>query len=342
MYMSHHELDCLKGAELEWLPDNIIIGDGSAAHCLRQMVALAASSDSAILLTGSTGSGKTVAARAIHAASPRRNNPFVAVNAASLNGEHAIERLFGIAASGTECGRETLFRQAEGGTLYFDEIANLPLEIQALLEQWISHRLLPGISADAAGGFRIIAASSQCLASMIGAGSFRQDLFYHLSLLSIPIPPLRHRREDIPVLIDYFQMDKPAETRFIPESSALQLLSAYHWPGNIRELRNLVARACLFHPGQPVGTRRMGALLHMGQPTRTAKMADAIPPDSSAMKASFNLKAHLEQEEYHFIVSALRQAKGTVQHAADMSGVKRTTFIEKMKRHGINRRNFMQ
>ncbi len=348
MYLRHRELKAGKEAEFERLPDDVIIGDGGAAHSLRQMVALAAASDGPLLLTGPAGCGKKVAARAVYAASPQRNHPFVTVNVAALAEQNAIELLFGIGAEQHRRARPpSLFAQARGGMLFFDEIADLSLECQALLEQLLNHAEIPGMpsspkrnSAEPTDKVRIIAASSQCLASKIGEDRFRQDLYYHLSLLSIHVPPLRQRREDIATLIDYFQMAHPTAQRFVMDGAALQLLEAYHWPGNIRELRNLVARACLFHPGRPLGARRMAALLTMGQPLRSKPHRQSKPNDLVGIGPGFNLKAYLDDEELRFIQSALQQAGGIVQHAADLSGLKRTTFIEKMKRYGINQAEF--
>lgn len=348
MYLNHHQLKSRDDSAMRRLPGNVIIGDSTAAHDLRQMVALAAGSDGPLLLTGPAGCGKKVAARAIYAASPQRNHPLITVNIAALAKTNATEMLFGIGA-GRRSGAHppSLYERAQGGILLFEEIADLSLECQALLQQLLNGAKIPGMppalkhgSTEHAATVRIIAASSQCLASKIGEVRFRQDLYYQLSRLSIHVPPLRQRREDIPALIDYFLMEHPAAQRFTMNGAALQMLEAYPWPGNIHELRNLVARACLFHPGRLLGARRMTALLHMGQPLRSRARRPGKGDNLVGIGPGFNLKAYLDDEELRFIQSALQQAGGVVQHAADLSGLKRTTFIEKMKRHGIDRADY--
>ncbi len=347
MYMSSQDLKSLAAAEIKTLPDNVIIGDSDGAHAMRQMAALAAGTTSPVLLTGPAGSGKNVAARAVHAASARRNGAFVSVDCSALTDDDASHLLFGITGGSKAAAakQKALYDTARGGTLFLDEVGDLPLDAQAILEELLEDEngAVPGMAVTAGHrpDARIITASSQCLASQIGDDLFRQDIYYNLSLLTIPVPPLRQRREDISILIDYFQMDKPLAERFTLDRAAMQLLHAHYWPGNVRELRNLVARACLFHPGRPIGARRMGALLNMGQPMRSAVGSAAdTAPDIAPITPGFNLKAYLDDEEMRFIESALVQAEGVVQHAADLSGLKRTTFIEKMKRHGISRSNF--
>lgn len=348
MHWNHNQIYPHGHAAMERLPGDVIVGDGGAAHSLRQMVALAAGSDAPLLLTGPAGSGKKVAARAVHAASPRRDHPIITVNLAALTGTNAAETLFGIGAGRTgQAKAPSMYERARGGILFFDEIAGLPLECQALLAQLNGGSAIPGMPVtpekngrEAAQTMRIIAASSQCLASMIGERRFRQDLYYHLSRLSIHVPPLRQRREDIAGLINYFLLEHAPAQRFKMDGAALQTLEAYGWPGNIRELRNLVARACLFHPGQLLGARRMAGLLDMGQTLRSRGTRAARNENLVGIGPGFNLKAHLDDEEFRFIQSALHQARGVVQHAADLSGLKRTTFLEKMKRHGVDRADY--
>jgi sigma-54 dependent transcriptional regulator, flagellar regulatory protein len=327
-------------ADIERPSENIIIGDSIAAHSLRQMAALAAASDGPVLLTGPSGSGKTVTARAVHAASAQRNRPFVTVNCSTLSSDDAVLSVFGINAAYVynPLNNGSMFAQAAGGTLYLDEIADLPADAQAILEKLIEGADIPGMQKrrNQKDYVRIIASTSQCLASLIGEDMFRQDLFYSLSLLTIPVPPLRQRRDDIAGLIDYFLMDRPSADHFTLERAAQQILEAHYWPGNIRELRNLVARSCLFYPGGPISASRMAALLNMGQPSRHAAVTIEQKSNSVAIEPGFNLKAYLDDEEMRYIQTALTQSKGIVQHAADLSGIKRTTFIEKMKRHGIN------
>ncbi|MFC4290872.1 sigma 54-interacting transcriptional regulator [Sphingorhabdus arenilitoris] len=250
-------------------PGNIIIGRSDAAHSLRQMVALAAGSNAPLLITGPAGSGKTVTARAVHAASAKRNGPFIRADCSGL-GSDAMMTLFGIGRDGIapKLQRKSYLQMARGGSILFNEIADLPRDLQAVLQQILSGKPVPGLPIEPHqyGQIRIIASTRQALGHLIGEDQFRQDLYYSLSLLSIPVPPLRHRRTDILTLIEYFLMPQSETKRFTLDREALQLLGTHFWPGNIRELRNLVARACHFYPGAIIGPQQIGALLRMGDP----------------------------------------------------------------------------
>jgi DNA-binding NtrC family response regulator len=324
---NHPQIEC------ETLPDNVIIGNSEAAKSLRQMVALAAGTDSALYLSGPSGSGKEVAARAVHATSARREYPFVKVYTSNLTPETAAAILCGT----NQNGDDGLIARAQGGTLFIDELADLSSDVQAILLRLLEcSEVLPyGAHFAVQANVRILAASTQSLPILIGEGQFRQDLYYQLSSLSIPVPPLRLRKEDIGLLIDYFLLEKPMKRRFTIENEAMKLLQAQYWPGNIRELRNLVSRAFLFHPGQRIGVRRMDALISMGQPNSIKPRHKKATQDVICIEEGFCLKSFLADEEKRYILSAIAQTKGVIQHAADLAGLKRTTFVEKMRRHGI-------
>ncbi len=327
-------------------PNDVIIGNSVAAHSLRQMAALAAGSDSPVLITGPRGCGKETAARAIHAASARRNGPFVKINCGAQSFENIPARDFP-ASRDTRPKSDAALENAHLGTLYLADIEEMCVDVQLLV--W---RLLTLRSTNRAPepfgpalDIRVIAATSQSIAYKVSEGTFRQDLYYRLASLTLPVPPLRQRREDIAILIDHFQLDQAHDRRFTIDWAAQQALCGYSWPGNIRELRHLVARTCVFHPGQNIGAHRMRSLLSMGQ-AATGKVGRAVPPQNAVsgkdgpIAGGFCLKTHLADEELRYLQSALEQTKGIVQHAADITGMKRTTFLEKMRRHGMERRQY--
>jgi two-component system nitrogen regulation response regulator NtrX len=257
--------------------NNAIIGDSVAAHALRQMVALAAGSDSPILITGPRGCGKETAARAIHASSARRNGPFVKINCSARSIRRIPARTFPTSQN-TRPKPDGDLENAHLGTLYLSNIDEICGDVQLLI--WRLLTVQPTKRAPEPFGpaldIRVIAATSQSIASKVSEGTFRQDLYYRLASLTLPVPPLRQRREDIAMLIDYFLLEQAPDKRFTADWAAQQSLRAHSWPGNIRELRNLVARTCIFHPGQVIGAHRMRSLLFMAQ----SSTSGPIPPQA--------------------------------------------------------------
>jgi DNA-binding NtrC family response regulator len=267
-----------------------ISGDSDAAHALRQMTALSASCDMPLLICGPYGSGKEHVARYIHAESGRRYRPFLKLNCGLENLAPKIGSDNAQIASDYGENIET----ADGGTLFLSNADEMSIDVQTLILQLIEQRNLPATNSGNCQplNIRVIASSSRCLASMVSEGTFRQDLYYRLNMLTLPVPPLRQRREDIALLMEQFLLEREARERFNID-----------WPADQAK--------------------------HIAQ-------LRAVGP----MDAGFNLKSHLEAEELQFLTTALRQTNGVVQHAANLSGLKRTTFIEKMRKHGIERRQF--
>ena len=326
--------------------NDVIIGNSVAAHSLRQMAALAAGSDSPILITGPRGCGKETAARAIHASSARRNGPFIKVNCGAQSFENLLTRDIQ-ASQDTPPKPDGGLENAHLGTLYLSDIDEMCVDVQFLI--WRLLTLQPTKRAPEPFGpaldIRVLAATSQSIARKVSEGTFRQDLYYRLASLTLPVPPLRQRRDDIAILIDYFLLEQAPEQRFTTDWAAQQALSVHSWPGNIGELRNLVARTCVFHPGQIIGAHQMRSLLSMGQTAtrkanRTGPQGNKVLSLDGPIAGGFNLKTHLADEEFRYLQSALEQAKGIVQHAADITGMNRTTFLEKMRRHGMERRQY--
>jgi len=246
------ELDHLRQsrrAQYDW-----IVGDTPAMRRIAEVVERAAPTQSGVLISGESGTGKEVIANAIHQIGPRRNGPFVPINCAALPDQLLESELFGHEAqafTGATKRKHGLIEIADGGTLFLDEISSMKLDLQAKLLRAIEERAIRRVGGTASMKVdaRVIAASNRNLPAMIEAGQFREDLYWRLKVISIELPPLRDRREDIPALAGAFihklngEMGK-AITGIQPR--ALEALKAYRWPGNIRQLRNCVETAMLF------------------------------------------------------------------------------------------------
>jgi sigma-54 dependent transcriptional regulator, flagellar regulatory protein len=305
-----------------------VIGDSPAAQALRQMVVLAAKSDGPVLITGPFGSEHSCLARAIHAASNRSSGPFVRINCGtSVRGSNMAEHRL-----------ET----SHNGTLFLENANEMSVDVQLLVWQLVSGQPSQHIPSQQPPplNIRVIAASNQCLTTKVNEGLFRSDLMQRLGRMTLPVAPLRGRRVDVEAMIDDYLLNYDPTQRFTIDWGARQELRAHHWPGNERELRSLVARACLFHPGQNIGSHRMRSLLAMGHNARSVAAKEVSQDTPSPIGPNFNLKSYLNSEEERYIHSALEQANGVIQHAAYMTGMKRTTFLEKMRKHGIERRRF--
>ena len=235
----------------------MIVGHSAATQTMKKMLALAADKDASVLLEGPTGAGRDVAARAVHDLSSRAHGPFVAVNCGALPEHLVVSELFGFekgAFTGAVVARAGKFEQADGGTIFLDEIGEMPLSAQSTLL-----RILETREVERIGGrhpikvnVRLICATNRDLEARVEAGQFRADLFYRINVFPVQVPALNARPDDVKPLIEHFlqrhAMGSPP--RFSAQD--FELLSRYGWPGNIRELRNLVERACVIYAGEAV------------------------------------------------------------------------------------------
>jgi len=316
--------------------------------------------DSSVLILGETGAGKEVAARAIHAQSPRKNKPFVAVNCGALPETLLESELFGHqkgAFTGAVSSRSGLFREAEGGTLFLDEIGDLsqPLQVK-LLRALQDHEIRPlGSSRSYQVDVRVITATHSDLAQKVETHQFRQDLYYRIAVITMLVPPLRERKEDILPLVEYFikKHGKHITKRMKSfNHDAQKLLMAYNWPGNIRELENCVEHALAMSRGASIGPESLP--VQIANPQKTLRVAAAqsqqIPavdspghqqpvgvlgPGNGAPMLDESLPPW-QQEEKQQIIDALIQNKGNRTRAARMLGVCRTTLWRKIGLYRIN------
>ncbi len=305
-----------------------IIGDSRALKQVLSQVEIVAPTQATVLIQGETGTGKELIARAIHRLSGRNQRTFVKLNCAAIPTGLLESELFGHergAFTGAIAQKVGRFELAHGGTIFLDEVGEIPLELQSkllrVLQEQEFERL--GSTRTVHVDIRLIAATNRDLAKMVEEHEFRSDLYYRLNVFPITLPPLRERREDIPVLVRYFtqhyaaRMKKPIES--IP-AATLEALSRYHWPGNIRELENLVERAVILTQGT-----------HLQVPLPELKIQAPQPPASAAT---------LHDAEREQILRTLRDTRwviGGPDGAAARLGLKRTTLTSKIKKLGIDR-----
>ncbi len=311
------------------------IGESDAAAQIRARARTAAQADVTVLIEGETGTGKEFLARAIHAESQRAKGPFVAVHIAAIS-EHLFEaELFdaslNVSAATTSPARLSKIEQANGGTLFLNEIGDAPLNVQAKLLKFLQEHEFDSLDSNerARINVRIIAASSSDLKEKVAQGLFRADLYYHLCVLPIQIPALRTRAEDIPVLTEHF-LEKYAKRRqqTIRRLSvkAWVCLKAYAWPGNVRELTNVLERTCLLNPELVLEAEDFIELQQSTQNT------DRTLPGPHAQ-----VMAQVERE---LVEQALQKYKGNVLQAAASLGISRATLYKKMSELNISNKTF--
>jgi two-component system response regulator PilR (NtrC family) len=313
-----------------------IIGKSEPMRKVFELIRLAAPSRSNILIIGESGTGKELVAKAIHHASPRARNAFVTVNSGSLPPELLESSLFGHmkgAFTGAIATKRGLFEVADGGSIFLDEIGNINLETQAKLLRVIQEKefMRLGSVETIKVDVRIIAATNADLSKLMAEQRFREDLFYRLNVITITLPPLRRRREDIPMLVAHF-LEKYAEEnkRKVRELTpdAMRTLMDHSWPGNVRELENTIERAVVLCTGDRIGPDLLPEYLRY--PVQTDQPAMVVPADG------LSLKDAVSRYERAMILQSLELANGVQKRAAELLQLKPSTLNEMMKRLGIH------
>ncbi len=325
-----------------------LVGQSRAMEQVSQLLHKAARTESTILLTGESGTGKELAARGIHSLSDRAHKPMIVVNCAAIP-ENLIEsELFGHVRgsfTGAIADRRGLFRAADGGTIFLDEIGDLPLPLQVKLLRVLQERSFTpvGAQSQAVVDVRIIAATNRDLEAEVAVGRFREDLFYRLNVIRIEMPPLRDRREDLPALIQHFlgrfseSLRKPADKI---SAEAMRRLLSYSYPGNIRELENIIEHAVALSTGEVITEEDLPeVLLRNGQ--ATGEGGEARPKDSQSaidwMTArGSNLDTELEEVERRFLDEALRRAGGIRKKAAEILGINYRSLRHRLSKYGYS------
>jgi two-component system response regulator HydG len=312
-----------------------VIGDSPVMTKLLARIQRVGTSEATVLLRGESGTGKEVIARLLHGASSRAGRPFVVVDCSAIPEGLVESELFGHARgafTGAVDRRIGRFVAADGGTLFLDEIGELPPLAQAKLLRALQEREVApvGEAKSVRVDIRVIAATHRDLEAMVSAGTFREDLYYRLAVVPIEVPPLRERASDIPALARWFLEAANVRNRRTVsiEDAALHALSAYEFPGNVRELENLVERLVVTDDDGVISLDDLPAK------TRSVRPVSTSPAPSVGLGEGVSLERALRDTEDRLIDEALKQAGGNKARAAQLLGINRTTLIEKLKRRG--------
>src|SRR2546427_1255585 len=332
-----HENQYLRGQLREKYSFNNIIGTGPAMHRIFELVETVAGLTSTVLIQGETGTGKELIAKAIHFNSPRRDQKLVSINCGAIPENLLESELFGhtkgafTGAVQTRIGR---FEQANGGTIFLDEIGNMPVSLQVKLLRVLQEREFERVGGNSTVkvDVRIVAATSSNLEQMVKEGTFREDLYYRLNVIPINLPPLKERREDVPLLVQRF-IEHFCETHKLDlktiSPQVLKALMAYDWPGNVRQLENIVERMVALTANTP-------ALLPADLPAEIQNRDSLnFVPLIEIPEGGINFQDVVTDMERELIVQSLRKTNGNKKLAAKLLNLKRTTLIEKIKRIGL-------
>ncbi|PWT91186.1 MAG: Fis family transcriptional regulator [Blastocatellia bacterium] len=312
-----------------------IIGRSTRMLSLYQMIETVAQVQSTVLVTGESGTGKELVARAIHDMSPRAEKPFVSVNCGAFTETLLESELFGYVKgsfTGANANRKGLFEAANSGTIFLDEIGEMSPAMQVKLLRVLQERKVRPVGAteETLVDTRVIAATNRDLASMVTAGTFREDLYYRISVIPIELPPLRERAEDISELATHFVDKFCAATgrKLSISESAMRLLERYSWPGNVRELEHTIERAVALEGTSAIQPERLPEKITNYNPYR---VADAM----EFPEEGINLTAHLDQLEKSYVVEALRRTAGNQTNAAELLRMSVRSLRHLLDKHGI-------
>jgi two-component system response regulator PilR (NtrC family) len=312
-----------------------IIGRSPSMIALFQMIETVAQVQSTVLVTGESGTGKELVARAIHDLGPRAERPFVSVNCGAFTETLLESELFGYVKgsfTGANTNRKGLFEAANSGTIFLDEIGEMSPAMQVKLLRVLQERRLRPVGAteEMLVDTRVIAATNRDLGSMVTAGTFREDLYYRISVIPMELPPLRERVEDISELATHFveKFCGPTGRALAVSENAMRLLEKYSWPGNVRELEHAIERAVALETTATIEPERLPEKITNYNPYRVAE-AMAFPDEG------INLTAHLDQLEKTYLVEALQRTGGNQTNAADLLRLSVRSFRHLLDKHGI-------
>ncbi|PYS74373.1 MAG: Fis family transcriptional regulator [Acidobacteria bacterium] len=312
-----------------------IIGRSARMMSLYQMIETVAQVQSTVLVTGESGTGKELVARAIHDMSPRAERPFVSVNCGAFTETLLESELFGYikgSFTGANSNRKGLFEAANSGTIFLDEIGEMSPAMQVKLLRVLQERKVRPVGAteEMLVDTRVIAATNRDLASMVSIGTFREDLYYRISVIPIELPPLRERSEDISELATHFieKFCAPTGRSLTISENAMRLLERYSWPGNVRELEHTIERAVALEHTSTIEPERLPEKVTNYNPYRVAEAMEF--PDEG-----INLTAHLDQLEKSYLVEALRRTSGNQTNASELLRLSVRSLRHLLDKHGI-------
>jgi len=347
---------------------SLLDGHSKAVQHVSDLIERVANTSANVLILGESGTGKEVVARSIHTISNRASKYFVPVNCAAIPQELLESELFGHvkgAFTGAITDRKGRFELAEGGTLFLDEIGDMDLNMQAKLLRVLQEKVYERVGSGKSirTNVRVIAATHRNLEDMVAKGEFREDLYYRLHVYPIDLPPLRRRSEDLPALVyaitDKIKQDTGTDVKVTPD--AMSALTRYTWPGNVRELSNLLERLSILYPGKVVDTTQLPSKYStlMNAELQTSEfLTESVSIDEFAetehddqlelnstnivglpvlTKDGVDLKSHIASVEQFYIKQALDLSNGVVAQAAKLLGLRRTTLVEKLKKHQFQR-----
>ena len=299
-----------------------LLGSSSEIASVRHVVKQVAASESRVLMTGESGTGKEVVARLIHTASARAEKPFVILSPGAVSENTMQTALLSV------------LEQANGGTLYLDEVADLTQGMQAQLLRFLQD----GVIEDPASGMprpanvRVISATSRNLKRLVDEGKFRAELFYRLNVVPIEVPPLRTRTQDVPTLTNHFLKVLAPDEESTPTISpaAMAILTSYNWPGNVRQLRNMVEWLIIMYPGKTIGADMLPGEVKQSEPQRTTLMEEAV---------TLPLRDAREMFERNYLHNQLSRFSGNISRTADFVGMERSALHRKLKSLGVEARN---
>lgn len=309
-----------------------IIGSSAPMLELFDMIKRTSSSSANVLITGESGTGKELVARAIHNLSQRKENRFVALNCAAIPEGLLESEIFGYmkgAFTGAANNKEGLFELASGGTLFLDEIGEMPVTLQTKILRVIDGGtfLRVGGVKDINVDVRLVAATNRKLEDLIDEGSFREDLYFRLNVLSVKIPPLRERKDDIPILVDHF-LEKFSGGKVRFSGDAVRMMKNYKWKGNVRELENIVERAVLLCDAEIID------ISHLSDEIRSRPTAEAV----SVPQDGIDFEKIMEDTEKAYLLKALEKTNGVMTEAAKLLNLSFRSFRHKLKKFGIDKK----
>lgn len=312
-----------------------IIGSSARMQAIYQMIETVSEVQSTVLITGESGTGKELVARAIHDLSPRAERPFISINCGAFTETLLESELFGYvkgAFTGANTNRKGLFEAANRGTIFLDEIGEMSPAMQVKLLRVLQEKKVRPVGAheEISVDARVIAATNRDLKKMSGDGTFREDLFYRISVIPISLPPLRDRREDIPDLVDHFinKFCEMSGRRLAVSPKAMQMLEGYMWGGNVRELEHTIERAVALERGEEIDAERLPEHITNYNPDRISKEFD-LPEEG------LNLAVHLDNLEKTYVVEALRKTDGNQTKAADLLQMQVRSLRHLLDKHNL-------